>query len=222
MAKSKKRYPKTFRPPIKFRTGKALLFLVLIVFLILFLVDFLNTPVLSITNDTSLDRLFSFLMLYLMISFTWYLAEYAFRFAVIVTPEGIWFHGYGKRFYTWDSMTKFSEKLTFISRRSNWGIKTRKPKIVHKSLISKIFFGNWIYTNFIPIVGTVYVPSKWIILRDKNEFKTTELGQELFYFAPHLFDTDKKTPKNRLNDAYHDNDYDIVEIDRYQQEDNRK
>lgn len=219
MAKSKNTYPKTFRPSIVSRIGTLIPFSLLGFFCLVFLAIFLNPENFTMDLPNGFIIFLFMLMYYFILSILWYSAEYIFHFAIIVTPDGLWFHGYGKRFYTWESLSRLNPQTNAL-QSSIWGIKATHTHILNCPKLVKWIFGSWSYNNFIPLEGVVKVPKKWLLLHDIEAFKKTEFGQELFYFAPHLFeDETKHKRKNRLRDA-DDYDYDIVERTAHHQEDN--
>lgn len=212
MAKRKNNYPKTFRPSL---IARAVSFITLGLFIVVFMV-YLREFLINFEFNPFMNSLFNpvigILLLYLIFCFIWYFAERTFHFAIEITRDGIWFYGYGKRFYTWDSMI-----LLGIVQSNSWGIKTENPQVATRNTITKFFIRNWFPNNFIPIEAVVGIPYKWMKVRDTSKFLETELGQELFHFAPHLFDEDSKEKrKNRLDDADDVANYDIISNEDYQ------
>ena len=165
------------------------------------LFSLVNTLFSGNAENKSVLLLVFIVFVYFVSSLLWYFAEYIFHFAIIISPDGIWFHGYGKRFYKWDSLICLNTKNTGISKQNSWGIKAQNTQIVYLNVVAKWLVGNWIYNNFIPLQGIVKVPRKKLLFRDMEAFKNTEFGQELFRFAPHLFDeVGKEKRKHRLSD----------------------
>ena len=218
MAKRKNTYPKTFRPLLIERFGAFLAFGIALVLFVAIFADYLYHFQFSFDVQTLISGIFAVLMFHFMVSIMWFLAELTFHFAITVTQDGIWFHGYGKRFYTWDAMTDLGKHRNGWSSQSVWGIKARKPQIVYRNVIGKWLLGNWSYNSFIPLNSIVFIPKKWLFFRDMEAFKNTEFGQELFYFAPYLFDeAGQEKRKNRLYDADEIDDYVIVSSEDYQE-----
>ena len=197
MAKIKNTYPKVFRPSRIARIVSFITFGMFIAVFVVYLREFLINAELNLFMNSLFNPVIGVLLLYLIFYFMWYFAERTFHFAMVITRNGIWFHGYGKRFYTWDSMI-----LLGIVQSNSWGIKTENPQVVNRNKITKFFIRNWFPTNFIPIEAIVGLPYKGMKIRDTSKFLETELGQELYHFAPHLFDeVGKEKRKHRLHDA---------------------
>ena len=172
------------------------------VFLVFFL-DYVNFRADLLTGF--IIFLFMFVC-YFAVSILWNFVDSILYHSIIVTPDGIWFHSYGKCFYPWDSMITFGKKGVY------WGIMTKEPDITSSHAIGKWLYKPEHYQNFIPIddiVRTEFLDGEHHEDIDRLR-QQTEFGRELAYFAPHLFDD------------HDNNDYDIVDTDRYQQEDNRK
>lgn len=214
MAKSKNTYPKTFRPSIVSRIVWFILFGMSAALFMGYLREFLINVEFNLFMNSMFNPIIAILLLYLIFYFIWHFAERTFHFALVITRDGIWFHDYGKRFYTWDSMV-----LLGSVQSNSWGITTKNPQIISRNNFTKLFIRNWFPENFIPIEAIIGMPYGWFKVRDTSKFIQTELGQELFHFAPHLFeDETKHKRKNRLHDAENTNDhkYDIVSNEDYQ------
>ncbi|GAB5493000.1 MAG: hypothetical protein Phog2KO_32150 [Phototrophicaceae bacterium] len=156
--------------------------------------------------------------------FLWWGIIFMTQSRVTLFEEGIELErGGSKIFSTWDNVSHLGVK--------GYGRSQKRGLFLHekvtpetKGLAEKIAFGR--SSNFLPIGRYVHLPRVWgLFKRDINTDKLldSEFGQELYDLAPHLFEEyDEWKPKNRLRDDYDNSDYDIVETDRYQQEDNRK
>ncbi len=202
MDKKKNAPEKIYRPALLSRFLHAIIFLFVGSLFAIALIGFLS-GLAQVLSAGIISIMLSLFFLYVLFSMTWYCAEYMLNFAIVVTPDGIWLHGYGKRFYTWDALIELDKpKWT-----SDWGIKTTPANIEYKSRFGKWFLSSGLYKNFIPLELIVKVPRKWLFFRDIEKFKETELGQVLAQNAPHLFDGDNDwKPKHQLEDAYEDED----------------
>ncbi len=218
MAKRKNTYPKTFRPSKVSKIGILILFLILGFVFIASLLTYLTYLPSNLDLLNGIGSLVIVFWHYLNFSVIWYLSEYIMNFTIVVTSDGLWFHGYGKRFYTWDTMQSFTKDYIWSPYHHRWGIHVTNAALIHRNQISKWLVGNWFFDKMIPLEGIVKVPKKWLLFRDVEAFKQTEFGQELFYFAPHLFDeAGQEKRKNRLYDADEIDDYVIVSSEDYQE-----
>ena len=156
--------------------------------------------------------------------FLWWGIIFMTQSRVTLFEEGIELErGGSKVFSTWDNVSHLGVK--------GHGRNQKRGLFLHekvtpetKGLVDKIAFGR--SSNFLPIGRYVHLPRVWRLFnREINTEKLldSEFGQELYDLAPHLFeDYDEWKPKNRLRDDYDNSDYDIVETDRYQQEEQYK
>lgn len=141
-------------------------------------------------------------LLYLYVSYIWYTIE-VISTSIVINSKGLWLHSFGKRFYTWESLVLFGSTRTSINR---WvrGIHTNEAQFVQSSRM-----GRWLWwrrqpiDNFIPLEWLSRLPRKRLFFVHKEKFKQTELGQDLLYYAPHLFD-EKPKRKNQLDDGYNE------------------
>lgn len=189
-----KKYEATNSAKIKW---SLILFMLSVPLIILSLFFATRLPVLSLSQVLFFFA-FGGVWIYFILSALWHAIEIIWRFAIIITPKGLWFHGYGKRFYAWDNLQKF-DRVRKRNRSAYIGIQTKDPDIKNSNSLSSLLFWAWVSDSFIPIELVCTVPRKWIFFFDKEKFKQTELGQDLLHYAPHLFE-DKTKRKNRLVD----------------------
>lgn len=194
MDKKKKSPQKIYRPSQFYRITHAVIFFVFGgFFTTLLIVAIISLPQIF-TAPVFLVGLVLF-FLYLLLSTVWYATEYVLNFAIIVTPDGLWFQGYGKRFYPWESLTRLAKN----KYSSEWGLRAYRAKKIYRSRFGKLFLDAWLYDRFIPLERLVKVPRKWIFSRDIEKFKKTEFGQDLYRYAHHLFgEYDDRKPKNHI------------------------
>lgn len=156
--------------------------------------------------------------------FLWWGIIFTTQSRVTLFEEGIELErGGSKVFSTWDNVSHLGVKGRGRNqRRGLFLYENVTPET--KGLVEKIAFGR--SSNFLPIGRYVHLPRIFNLFKreiDSEKLLNTEFGQELYDLAPHLFEEyDEWKPKNRLRDDHDNNDYDIVDRDRYQQEDNRK
>ena len=198
MDKEKRSHPRTYRPS---KTKRGVWGLILIVFLIAFFIILFNLPTMY-REDGLFAVIFFIGLFYGILSGIWYILEFIFKLKFEVTDNGLWLHMYGKRFYPWDSMISLGTKSRTVKYSSNWGIHTRKAKIIHQSPIGKWMIGNWIHNTFIPVEQIVDVPRKFLVSHDIEKFKQTEFGQDLYHYAPHLFEKYEIKSKKQKEDDY--------------------
>ncbi|MGB7342134.1 MAG: hypothetical protein WBC91_24775 [Phototrophicaceae bacterium] len=120
--------------------------------------------------------------------------------------------GGSKLFSTWDNVSHLGIK--------GGGKNSRRGLFLHEKvspettgLVDKLFFGR--STNFLPVGQFVRLPREWRIFSrkiDTNKLLNSEFGQELYRYAPHLFEEyDEWKPKNQLRDDYFDEPSDWIE-----------
>jgi hypothetical protein len=130
-------------------------------------------------------------LLILVCVICWQSFVYAFRTYVIANDDGIGVEGIYRGFIKWDEVEHFGWEGFFKGR--TWGIKTTET--VNPS-------GYWVVPfteTFIPLSHIVgQPPSKRFEMLvagfgdDLDKFVQTPLGQDLLYYAPHLFEEKQK------------------------------
>ena len=87
-------------------------------------------------------------------------------------------------FVDWDNLSHFD--WIGRGRTRYWGIRLHQEIPLQMNWIARLGGYERYFSDFLPI--THWTTQRWIIWRRAERFKQTPLGQELLYYAPHLFE----------------------------------
>ncbi|MFN8372010.1 MAG: hypothetical protein U0694_03920 [Anaerolineae bacterium] len=131
------------------------------------------------------------LFAYAAITGLWLLYQIAYRSYVATSAQGIKFRGYGiTGETTWDNVTGLTS--LGYGRARQWGLTVKTPMNVQRHpLFNLFFYMNPVFYNrtaaTLISLGEYAPESRFNI----TVFLTTQLGQEIVKYAPHLFETPK-------------------------------
>lgn len=112
---------------------------------------------------------------------------------LIICSEGIEFHIIGQRGFTcWHNLRRFGDMC--IDSSPSWGIIFDYTVSISTERLARLFAPRSDMPDtcdkFIPLTYLTLPKRQWILFGDIDfdHFKTTPLGQDLLYYAPHLFE----------------------------------
>lgn len=157
-----------------------------IVFLSLFLIVGLVQPISQIPGTGNIIVLaVQVIVVFFGLSWTW---QAVFVDRLIVSNEGMEFHGMGiVGFTTWDNLSHFD--WIGRGRTRYWGIRLHREIPLQMNWIARLGGYRRYFSDFLPI--THWTTQRWTLGRRVERFKQTPLGQDMLYYAPHLFEVNK-------------------------------
>lgn len=142
--------------------------------------------------------LFVVLILMFDAAFLWWGIVFTTQTRVIVSEIGIELQrGTARLFTPWDNISHFGVKGAGKNQQRGLFLYDKvQPQV--SGIADKLFFG-W-ETNFMPIGQVVNLPTHWGFFRQPinlDKVLQTEFGQDVAYYAPHLFDEAKDRRKSK-------------------------
>lgn len=121
----------------------------------------------------------------------WRFYFHAFVDKILVTSEGLAIEGWHQAFAEWSILSHVDSQSD--GRGAIWGIYLAKKLSNPKS---RGWFGYDFANTFIPLTHIYRIPMRFRLIGfrreiDLDKFAQTPLGQDLLYYAPHLFDEAK-------------------------------
>jgi hypothetical protein len=184
------------RPPTLTRA----VFSIQLPFILMLALGFGRWMLYSLRTGSLFGLLFTGVFFYCTSTTIWLILNWMFIARLIVSPEGIEYHfgGYSG-FAFWHDMECLGNGQT--PQGETWGIVlNRRVDLSPNRVCSFLSFcgsGPDILHTFIPLSLIVSVKYEWLLSTnvDDSHFRSTSLGQDLFYYAPHLFEKSKRKAK---------------------------